>query len=315
MGWEFPYVSTYGTRVPVRLRARAHARAGPGDPRGQGDDRRSARVARGVATAGRRRSSRTACARARASSRSRARTGRVYHTYTVTGARPVRRAVSLVPARPHAEVRVRGARAWRKDEYPDELVSERSRLTPAFMAVRARLGLVALVTRLGRRRWVVDRRSDGRHGRRPGDRPRRARLVPVGLGGDDGRDDAPVAGADGRALRTNDRDSAGSTARWRLRGGYLLRVAVSRAYSRTRPVQRRPEPVRRRPGVVGRRALVGGGRDGRRRGLRADRAEGPCLGKCRSPVRFLLGTWRDGRLGALAMGSRQAAGAWAAAGR
>ena len=31
-----------------------------------------------------------------------------------------------------------------------------------------------------------------------------------------------------------------------------------------------------------------------------------CLGKCRSPVGFLVGTWRDGRLGALAMGSRHA---------
>jgi predicted metal-binding membrane protein len=32
-----------------------------------------------------------------------------------------------------------------------------------------------------------------------------------------------------------------------------------------------------------------------------------CLAKCRSPVGFLLGTWRDGRLGALEMGSRHAA--------
>jgi predicted metal-binding membrane protein len=31
-----------------------------------------------------------------------------------------------------------------------------------------------------------------------------------------------------------------------------------------------------------------------------------CLGKCRSPVGFLLGTWREGRLGALEMGSRHA---------
>ncbi len=31
-----------------------------------------------------------------------------------------------------------------------------------------------------------------------------------------------------------------------------------------------------------------------------------CLAKCRSPVGFLLGTWRDGRLGALEMGSRHA---------
>ncbi|MGB0095544.1 MAG: DUF2182 domain-containing protein [Solirubrobacteraceae bacterium] len=31
-----------------------------------------------------------------------------------------------------------------------------------------------------------------------------------------------------------------------------------------------------------------------------------CLAKCRSPVGFLLGTWREGRFGALAMGSRHA---------
>jgi predicted metal-binding membrane protein len=33
-----------------------------------------------------------------------------------------------------------------------------------------------------------------------------------------------------------------------------------------------------------------------------------CLTKCRSPVGFLLGSWRDGRLGALNMGARQ--GSW-----
>jgi predicted metal-binding membrane protein len=32
-----------------------------------------------------------------------------------------------------------------------------------------------------------------------------------------------------------------------------------------------------------------------------------CLGKCRSPIGFLMGTWRDGRYGALAMGSKHAA--------
>jgi predicted metal-binding membrane protein len=31
-----------------------------------------------------------------------------------------------------------------------------------------------------------------------------------------------------------------------------------------------------------------------------------CLAKCRSPLGFLLGTWRDGRLGALEMGCRHA---------
>jgi predicted metal-binding membrane protein len=33
-----------------------------------------------------------------------------------------------------------------------------------------------------------------------------------------------------------------------------------------------------------------------------------CLGKCRSPLGFLLGTWRDGRTGALLMGTKN--GAW-----
>ena len=32
-----------------------------------------------------------------------------------------------------------------------------------------------------------------------------------------------------------------------------------------------------------------------------------CLAKCRSPVGFLLGSWREGRIGALEMGSRHAA--------
>ncbi len=33
-----------------------------------------------------------------------------------------------------------------------------------------------------------------------------------------------------------------------------------------------------------------------------------CLGKCRSPLGFLLGSWRAGRLGALRMGAKN--GAW-----
>ena len=33
-----------------------------------------------------------------------------------------------------------------------------------------------------------------------------------------------------------------------------------------------------------------------------------CLGKCRSPLGFLLGSWREGRLGAVEMGARH--GAW-----
>ena len=40
-----------------------------------------------------------------------------------------------------------------------------------------------------------------------------------------------------------------------------------------------------------------------------------CLQKCRSPLGFLLGAWRDGRTGALRMGAGTAPGASAAAGR
>jgi predicted metal-binding membrane protein len=36
--------------------------------------------------------------------------------------------------------------------------------------------------------------------------------------------------------------------------------------------------------------------------------KGVCLGKCRSPLGFLLGAWRDGPVGALRMGARH--GAW-----
>src|SRR4029077_19953578 len=37
-----------------------------------------------------------------------------------------------------------------------------------------------------------------------------------------------------------------------------------------------------------------------------------CLGKCRSPLGFLLGSWRAGRLGALQMGAKN--GAWCVGG-
>ena len=39
-----------------------------------------------------------------------------------------------------------------------------------------------------------------------------------------------------------------------------------------------------------------------------DRLKDVCLGKCRSPLGFLLGSWRNGRSGALQMGARH--GAW-----
>jgi predicted metal-binding membrane protein len=39
-----------------------------------------------------------------------------------------------------------------------------------------------------------------------------------------------------------------------------------------------------------------------------------CLGKCRTPLGFLLGSWRDGLSGAVQMGARHGAGVWGAAG-
>ena len=62
-------------RLPLRLRPCDDRGAGTADPRGEGDDRQPARLARRSGRARSGPSSRTACARARAGSRSRARTG------------------------------------------------------------------------------------------------------------------------------------------------------------------------------------------------------------------------------------------------
>ena len=53
MGWQFPYVSTYGTEFPFDFGIALTPEQAGGDARGQGNDRRSARVARGVGAAGR----------------------------------------------------------------------------------------------------------------------------------------------------------------------------------------------------------------------------------------------------------------------
>ena len=106
-------------RLPVRLRARVDRGAGAGDPRDQGDGRRTAGVAAGLVGSRSAPSSRTACARTRAGLRSRARTGP--STTPTRCRRPTRSLLpTLLPARPHAEGRRRNEpRAWRKDEYPD----------------------------------------------------------------------------------------------------------------------------------------------------------------------------------------------------
>ena len=119
MGWQFPYVSTYGTEFPFDFGLALTTEQAQEVPQVKGmlDDppewledwgrQVGAKLEDGL------REGPSLIAFAREN-------GTVYHTYTVIGARSVRRSLLLVPAGTNAEGcrRVR-ARAWRKDEYPD----------------------------------------------------------------------------------------------------------------------------------------------------------------------------------------------------
>ena len=136
---------------------------------------------------------------------------------------------------------------------------------------------------------------------------RDARLVPRRLGRDDGGDDVPVGRADGRAVLAHDQEPL-----------------AGRAARCSRPATSSPGPA---SGVVAFAVATVGGRIAGdllawdRAGRRIAGAtlivaavyeltplKDVCLGKCRSPLGFLLGSWRDGRSGALQMGARH--GAW-----
>ena len=137
---------------------------------------------------------------------------------------------------------------------------------------------------------------------------RHARLVRRRLGRDDGGDDVPVGRADGRALLAHDQAPV-----------------AARAARSSRPAT---SSRGRAAGVLAFAVATRGGRHRRRRArLGPRRAAGSpaatlvvaavyeltplkdvCLGKCRSPLGFLLGSWRDGRGGRAAMGARH--GAW-----
>ena len=80
-------------------------------------------------------------------------------------------------------------------------------LGPAFAAVRARLALVVLLFALAIVGWWLTIGQMLGDGRRAVDGARDARLVPRRLGRDDGRDDVPVGGSDGRALLADDTDA------------------------------------------------------------------------------------------------------------
>ena len=172
---------------------------------------------------------------------------------------------------------------------------------PAMAAARARLWLVALLFVLAAIGWwwTVDRMRG--HGRWSVDRPRHARLVPRRVGRDDGRDDVPVARADGRAVLADDEGPDRPAAVHRRLPRDLGRSG--RGWRSRSPGPRGDVLAWDRAGrwIAG-ATLLGRGR------LRAHAAQGRLPRKCRSPLGFLLGAWRDGRAGALQMGVRH--GGW-----
>ena len=178
-------------------------------------------------------------------------------------------------------------------------------LRPAFAAVRAQLGLVARALRTRRRRLVVDRRADAGHGRGALDRSGDVRLVPRRLGRDDGGDDVPVGRSDGRAVLAHEQEVAAGAARvhrglpltWAGAGVVAFLVGLA---STARPATPWRGSTRGAP-VAGATLIVAAVYE-------LTPLKDVCLGKCRSPLGFLLGSWRDGWSGALRMGAKN--GAW-----
>ena len=118
MGWQFPYVSTYGTEFPFDFGLALTPEQAQEIPEVQEmvDDPPSGSQEWASRSEP---SSRTACARPRASSPSRARTGRVYHTYTVSAPDPFVAPYHSFLLDRTPKPRPEEPRAWRKDEYPD----------------------------------------------------------------------------------------------------------------------------------------------------------------------------------------------------
>ena len=179
-------------------------------------------------------------------------------------------------------------------------------LAPAFAAARARLGLIALLFALAAVGWwwTVDEMQGMDGGTLDGSRD--ARLVRRRLGRDDGGDDVPVGGANGCALLADDEDPVSDCAA-------SLHHRLSHRLDERRRARLRGR-VRRRPvsgdvfawdragrWVAGATLIVAAVYE-------LTPLKDVCLGKCRSPLGFLLGSWRPGHSGALQMGARH--GAW-----
>ena len=138
------------------------------------------------------------------------------------------------------------------------------------------------------------------------DGSRDARLVRRRVGRDDGGDDVSVRGADGCALLAHDEDplpvapllfTSGYLVAWTSVG--VLAFALATAGGRLSGDVLAWDRAGR--WVAGATLIVAAVYE-------LTPLKDVCLGKCRSPLGFLLGSWRSGRSGALQMGARH--GAW-----
>ena len=155
-------------------------------------------------------------------------------------------------------------------------------------------------------RLVVDRTRDEGHGRRPVDRARNRRLVPRRVGRDDGRDDVPLGRADRRALLEAEAHASSRCPALFTSGYLLVWSAVGLlAYLLARSGHQLFGDAlawdRAGRWVAGAILLLAAAYE-------LTPLKDVCLGKCRTPLGFLLGSWRDGLSGAMKMGARH--GAW-----
>ena len=130
------------------------------------------------------------------------------------------------------------------------------------------------------------------------DEPRRARLVRRRLGRDDGRDDVPVGRADGRALLADDAAALAGSRRWCSRPAISLTWALA-GLARLRARGRRGELPAASSHWDRAGRWVAGGTLVVAAVYELTPLKDDCLGKCRSPLGFLLGSWRGGVRGAL----------------
>ena len=150
------------------------------------------------------------------------------------------------------------------------------------------------------------RRPDAGNGHGPGDRSRRARLVPRGLGDDDGGDDAPVGPADGPPRRPHHAGRSGAhgtlapitvfvagfLGAWTAFG--LVAFGLARLVRALEPGFLSWDD--QGPIVAG-SALAAAGL------YQLAPLKRLCLRHCRSPLSFVVRHWRDGPVGAARMGT------------